>query len=312
MNLVRTFLLVSIICLSACSTTQEVTLAESRLEGKIATVAIVHQEGNSAAMDRNLLAALQKQGLVVRSNLPKASEEDLSAKSAEAKTKTARKSKELDGVDALVDYADVWRWDIVGYVKSLTLRVHDAKSGNLLATGSWTDSALHRYLDAKTVVEGLVSETFAKLGSALQSASEPKSPISVQTPESYSVRAAVLSQPAVLSQGPEEPTVPVTNYQDSVSGLATGVELQSDTGVRVQVQRFDFMHSSTLPNEALRTLLADLIDIELTVPQLRAAALRVTEHYRSKGYPVRAVLPSQTLDHGIVKIIILESSALTQ
>ena len=87
---------------------------------------------------------MTKEGLSVRGKLP-------------AGTKTAK------NVDALVSYVDVWRWDIVMYMKNLTIKVHDADSGYLLAIGEWSDSALHGFRDAKLVMQGLVSEVLAKI-----------------------------------------------------------------------------------------------------------------------------------------------------
>lgn len=67
------------------------------------------------------------------------------------------------GVDALVSYVDVWRWDIVMYMKNLTVKLHDAESGDLLAIGEWSNSPLHGFQDAKQVMETLVSEVMAKI-----------------------------------------------------------------------------------------------------------------------------------------------------
>ncbi len=130
-----------------CSTTQQVTLTKAAPAAPIATVAQVWAEGNSAQMDTNLDAALVKAGLTVKPRLP-------------AGTTTA------PGIDALVSYVDVWRWDVVMYMKDLNVKVHDARTGDLLAIGTWSDSALHGYRDAKLVMEGLVAEVFGKLRGA--------------------------------------------------------------------------------------------------------------------------------------------------
>jgi len=95
-------------------------------------------------MDTNLQAALMAQGVTPKTALPAAT----------------RKSAE---VDAIVTYTDVWRWDLIMYLKSITINVSDAASGNLLAMGRWDNSAFHGFQDAKQVTSDLVSEMFTKL-----------------------------------------------------------------------------------------------------------------------------------------------------
>ncbi len=133
-----------LIASAGCSTTQQVTLTNSTPGQPITTVSQVSAEGNSAQMDTHLEAALAQAGLTVKGKLP-------------AGTTTATE------VDALVSYVDVWRWDVVMYMKDLSVKVHDARTGNLLAVGTWADSALHGYRDAKLVMQGLVAEVMGKL-----------------------------------------------------------------------------------------------------------------------------------------------------
>jgi len=95
-------------------------------------------------MDTNLETAVAKEGLPLKAKLP-------------AGTRTSKE------VDALVSYVDVWRWDIIMYMKNLTVKIHDADTGDLLAIGEWSDSALHGFRDAKLVMNGLVAEVFAKI-----------------------------------------------------------------------------------------------------------------------------------------------------
>lgn len=129
---------------TGCSTTQEITLAKSNNEKRIVSVAQVLDEDNSPQMNAHLAGALQKEGLTVKPTLPTG-------------TKTA------SDVDALVSYADVWRWDVVMYMKNLTVRLYDATTGDLLALGQWADSPLHGFRDAKVVMEGVVAEMLAKV-----------------------------------------------------------------------------------------------------------------------------------------------------
>ena len=101
-------------------------------------------------MDTNLEAAVTKNGLSLKAKLP----------AGTGKSKDA---------DALISYVDVWRWDIVMYMKNLTVKLHDAESGDLLAIGEWSDSALHGFRDARLVMEGLVAEVLAKVKASTKS-----------------------------------------------------------------------------------------------------------------------------------------------
>lgn len=133
--------------LGGCSTTQHITLAKAAPALKVTTVAQVPAEGNSPEMNANLTNALQAEGLQVKAPLPA----------------DARKS---DDVDAIVSYVDVWRWDLVMYLKKLSVKMYDAKTGDLLVMGDWEDSPMHGFRDAKTAVNSVVSEMVAKLRAA--------------------------------------------------------------------------------------------------------------------------------------------------
>jgi hypothetical protein len=133
--------------MTGCATSQNVTLAQGSPAKPITTAALVPQDGNSAVMNTHLQAALMAQGVTPKTTLPA----------------STRKSTE---VDAIVTYTDVWRWDLVMYLKSITINVTDAASGNLLAMGRWDNSAFHGFQDAKQVTGDLMTEIFAKLKEA--------------------------------------------------------------------------------------------------------------------------------------------------
>lgn len=94
-------------------------------------------------MDTNLQAALMAQGITPKPSMPA----------------STRKSTE---VDAIVTYTDVWRWDLIMYLKSITVNVSDAASGNLLAMERWDSSAFHGFQDGKQVTSNLMTEIFSK------------------------------------------------------------------------------------------------------------------------------------------------------
>lgn len=142
----RSYLLLAFLLVAGCSTSQQVTLSKVN-PGTIANIAQIPQEGNSPEMNGYLTDALQVNGLSVRSPLP-------------AGTRTAA------NVDAIVSYGDVWRWDLVMYLRSLSVQIYDAKNGDLLAVGEWRDSALHGFRDAKLTMQGLVTEMVTTMRNA--------------------------------------------------------------------------------------------------------------------------------------------------
>jgi len=133
--------------LFGCSTTKDVMLAKATPTHQVRTVAQAPQDDNSSDMNTNLQSALSNEGLTVKAPLPAGT----------------RKSAE---VDAIVSYSDVWRWDLTMYLKSVSIRLFDSQSGDLLVSGTWSDSALHGFRDSKEVVQNLVSEMFEKLRNA--------------------------------------------------------------------------------------------------------------------------------------------------
>lgn len=132
--------------LSACATHQDVLLAKS-VPPPIVSIAQVPSDGNSEAMDGALRNALVQNGFTVRAPLPAGT----------------RQSSDVDGI---VSYVDVWRWDIVMYLHSVAIKIFDARSGDLLVTGDWKNSAMHGFQDENAVISELVAEMTAKLRAA--------------------------------------------------------------------------------------------------------------------------------------------------
>jgi uncharacterized lipoprotein YmbA len=145
------FALVAAISLGGCSTTQNVTLTKMQYAKQIKSVAQVPEAGNSPEMDKHLESAVLAEKVAIKPPLPAG----------------ARKTSDAD---AIISYIDVWRWDLVMYLQSISIRLHDAESGDLLVSGEWRDSPLHGFRDAKLVVEGLTKEMFAKLRAATKAA----------------------------------------------------------------------------------------------------------------------------------------------
>jgi hypothetical protein len=134
---------------SGCSTTQEVTLTKATNSKQIKSVAITPAEGNSAQMTTALEAALVSSGVTTKATVPAG----------------VRKTNDAD---AVISYVDVWRWDIVMYLRELSLKVYDGESGDLLALGSWKNSPLHGFQDANVVMKDLVDEVLKKLKNSVK------------------------------------------------------------------------------------------------------------------------------------------------
>ncbi|QDW67553.1 hypothetical protein [Luteimonas granuli] len=144
--LVRGAAIAAALFLSACATHQDVMLAKS-VPPSIVSIAQVPDDGNSEAMDGALRNALVQNGFTVRAPLPAGT----------------RQSGEVDGI---VNYVDVWRWDIVMYLHSVAIKIFDARNGDLLVTGDWKNSAFHGFQDEKKVVSELVAEMTSRLRAA--------------------------------------------------------------------------------------------------------------------------------------------------
>jgi hypothetical protein len=66
--------------------------------------------------------------------------------------------------DLNVTYVDHWYWDIVMYLRTFDMSVLDARTGKVVATGSYANSALHGFPDPEKTVKGVVAEIFEKAG----------------------------------------------------------------------------------------------------------------------------------------------------
>ncbi len=145
---VSAFALVPVfLILSGCSTTQEILLAKSSPTKPIQTIARSPGDSDAADMNKNVEDAFTAQGIEVKSVL-------------------AAETRKSADVDAVFIYSDQWRWDIVMYLRALTINIFDAESGDLLISGRWHDSTLHGFRDPREVSHNLVADMIAKLKAA--------------------------------------------------------------------------------------------------------------------------------------------------
>lgn len=133
------------ILLLGCATTSSVTTGAQGTIDQLHTVAFVPQGGSSVDVDNDIQRALLAQGVDIRATAPSG-------------------TRKMAGVDAVVSYEDVWRWDMVMYMKSIDIDVFDANTGSLLVAGHWENSPLHGYQDPAKVIGHVVTDMFHKMG----------------------------------------------------------------------------------------------------------------------------------------------------
>ena len=83
------------------------------------------------------------------------------------------------------------------------------------------------------------------------------------------------------------------------------LELQ-ESKAKVLVRDFRVTGATLVPDEDLKEEVKDLIGSELTLSELRRAALRVSDVYRRNGLFARALIPQQRVQNGVVEIAVIE------
>ena len=88
---------------------------------------------------------------------------------------------------------------------------------------------------------------------------------------------------------------------------ATPAALPPTAGIVVTVKQFRFAGNTLLSAEQLAPAVAGFLGRPLDYNQLQAAAAAVAETYRAAGWVVRAYLPQQDIQNGIVTLQIVEA-----
>jgi len=106
---------------------------------------------------------------------------------------------------------------------------------------------------------------------------------------------------------------PVTPPVPSSAG--TGLTIEKEGGAKMPpsapflVKTFRITGNEKLDTQTLHALVADGEGKTLTLTQLGEFADRITDYYRSHGYPLaRAIIPAQTIQDGVVVIQVIEAS----
>jgi hemolysin activation/secretion protein len=105
---------------------------------------------------------------------------------------------------------------------------------------------------------------------------------------------------------------PVTPPAPSPRG--TGLTVEGEAAARLpssapfEVKAIAISGNTLFDTSTLHALVADAEGKSLTLTQLGELAARITDYYRSHGYPLsRAIIPAQTIQSGIVRIEIIEA-----
>lgn len=78
-------------------------------------------------------------------------------------------------------------------------------------------------------------------------------------------------------------------------------------GARVKVSAVHITGATRYSESELQQLLSDIVGHEVSYPELRRAADRITQHYRADGWFARAYLPEQSLENGTLTIAVVEA-----
>ena len=140
--LVRTAAIAAATFLAAsCSETRTASVSAPAVIKSARSAYVVKPADSSRDIEVFLKDAIAKKGV-------KAQQGAMSAKPASA--------------DVYVTFVDRWHWDMAMYLRTLDVAVIDNKSGKEVATGTYRNSALHGYPDAKKTSEELINLIYEK------------------------------------------------------------------------------------------------------------------------------------------------------
>jgi hypothetical protein len=126
----------------ACSTSQDIIVNPANIGHPIRSAYVVAHGDKSSDVDASIQRELFRHGIAVTAG---------------------PEGKQTDAADVVVKYNDEWSWDMAMYLRALDIQIYDAKSGNLLASAGWKNSALHGFHGLDSIVNDLVNGVLRKL-----------------------------------------------------------------------------------------------------------------------------------------------------
>ncbi len=79
------------------------------------------------------------------------------------------------------------------------------------------------------------------------------------------------------------------------------------TGATFKVQHFTFEGNQLISSSELEKALAEYLNKDITIEELKLAVSSLSNYYRDKGYLAQTSLPEQDITNGTVKVIIVEA-----
>ena len=140
-TIVRGFALAAAAVLaSSCAETRSASVSQPAAIKSARSAYVVKHQESSREIETYLKDALAKKGVRAQAG-------PMSGKPA--------------GTDLQVTFVDRWQWDMAMYLRTLDVSVVD-KSGREVATGTYRNSALHGFPDARKTSEELINLIYAK------------------------------------------------------------------------------------------------------------------------------------------------------
>lgn len=196
----------AMLLVSGCGGTNTVTRTSAKAPEQIRSASFSAQSGNSSEVTGYITEALASQGVATRAITP-------------------TQSFKSNDVDAIVTYVDVWRWDIVTYLKSIAISLYNAKTGELLVTGRWSDSLFHTYFRGDSVSKSLINEMFAKLQLKQDDRTDPSN---AAAPREVRIEDGVPRAPLVAAAAPQATTPKWNGTQVSRNEYAAREQARSN------------------------------------------------------------------------------------
>jgi hypothetical protein len=142
---VKYLLILTVIALLAgCGSSVNVTVGQLSPFTQLRTAALVPQDGNTPEVDAVVQQQLMAHSIAPLPPLPPG-------------------TRQSGDVDLIVTYSEKGSTERPPRPSLITVNLFEAPTGNLLATGHWTNSRLQMSPDRNEVVKGLIDQVMAEL-----------------------------------------------------------------------------------------------------------------------------------------------------
>jgi hemolysin activation/secretion protein len=175
-----------------------------------------------------------------------------------------------------------------------------------VATDNWSDSRDGKAGSFSYSYQWQKSSVKGGAAALIEGATGPSYVIADSDDGAY-LSCVVTAVDGALSNTAVSNTFKVGNAAPTFVLVTPDVEPVLPPGPTVKVASVKIEGNDSIPTEELAPLVADVVDQEVTLTQLKAAADKVTAEYRDRGMTLaKAYLPAQELDDGQVTMKVLE------